>query len=105
MTEMREYDIGVELLVTLTNSSGTAFDVSTATTIQFKFRKPSGTEISRTGVLDSGGTDGKVRYVTIEDDLDEIGIWRYQVRIVLASGTDLTSEDAKFRVADAIGKP
>lgn len=104
MTEVREYDIGVELLVTLTDGTS-AMDVSTATTIQFRFAKPGGTEVTKTGTLKTDGSDGKVRYVSVEDDFDEQGIWRYQVRVILSGGQDLTSTVAKFKVTDAIGKP
>lgn len=104
-TVLREYDIGTEFLVTLKDASDAVINVSNATTIQFRFRKPAGTEVTRTGLLKTDGTDGKVYYVTAAGDLDEIGTWRYQVRIVLDSGEDWTSTATKFKVEDAIGKP
>lgn len=102
--EVREYDIGIELLVTLT-SNDVAFDVSTATSVKFRFRKPSGTEVSKTGSLKTDGTDGKVRYISVANDFDEIGTWRYQVYIELADGSKRTSEMSKFKVTDAISLP
>lgn len=104
MTEMREYDIGVELLTTVTSDS-VALDVSSASTIQFRFLKPDGVEVTKMGSFKTDGTDGKVKYVTADGDLDTQGIWRYQVRVILSGGQDLTSTVAKFKVTDAIGKP
>lgn len=102
--EVREYDVGIELLVTLT-SNNEVFDVSTATSILFRFRKPSGTEVSKTGILKTDGTDGKVRYVSVANDFNEIGTWRYQVYVELADGSKRTSEMSKFKVSDAISLP
>lgn len=100
--EIREQDIGVEILVTLKDEDGAAFDVSDAEAVLFRFRKPDGTEISRAGSLKTTGTDGKVRYVTASGDLDQLGSWRYQVRTEWEDGAVLTSEMSKFKVTDAI---
>ena len=100
--EIREQDVGVELLVTLKDEDGVAVDVSGATAIKFRFRKPDGTEISRSGSVKTTGSDGKVQYVTASGDLDQLGSWRYQVRTEYEDGAVLTSEMSKFKVTDAI---
>lgn len=104
MTEMREYDVGVEFLTTLVDVNAAAIDVSSASVVQFRFRKPSGTEATKTGALKTTGTDGKVTYTTVANDLDEVGVWQYQVRVVYDGG-ELTSAATRFRVEDAIGLP
>ena len=55
-------------------------DISTATTLDIKYRKPDGTEATWTGVLD--GTNF-VRYTTIAGDLDQTGGWQIQLVIAL----------------------
>lgn len=104
MDTVRELDIGVELLVTLKDPDGAVEDVSDASVIRFRFRKPDGTEISRTGSLKTDGTDGKVSYTSVENDFDQVGLWRYQV-YVEAGSTKRTSTQTSFRVQDAIGRP
>jgi hypothetical protein len=61
-------------------------DVSDATGITFYFVKPDGEVISRTGTFSDDGADGLVRYVTIANDLDDVGNWRVQVKITTATG-------------------
>lgn len=99
MYEMRKNDVGVELLVTLKDPQGDAVDVSAASAIVFKFLKPDSTVLSATGSLSGTGADGKVRYVTQSGDVDQSGIWRYQVWVTLSGGV-LHSDIGSFKVTD-----
>ena len=75
-----------------------AVDISSYTTRQFVFRKPDATEVTKTAVFDSDGTDGVLDY-TVEDGLiDATGYWG--VRAVLTkANAELTSDTVLFRVA------
>lgn len=84
--ELHIDDVGTVLIVTLEDDD-VAVDVSSASTIQFIFRKPSGTVVTKTGSLNTTGTDGKVKYTTEADFLDVHGTWKYQVKVVIGDGT------------------
>lgn len=80
-------DIGTVIQITITNCAGTAIDISNATDIDFIFKKPSGTSITRTGAFSTDGTDGVVEYTLIAGDMDEVGTWKIQVNITAPNGT------------------
>jgi hypothetical protein len=83
---IQKNSIGTELLTTVRDQNGTVVDVSTAT-LTFYIWKASGTVLTKTPTLKTDGTDGKVRYVTISGDLDEVGQYFAQVLVVIGSGS------------------
>jgi hypothetical protein len=92
-------DIGTIFQATLVDADdGSAIDVSLATTQEFIYKKPDDTKVTKTTVFASGGTDGVIRYVTVLDDLDLIGVWQLQAHIITPSG-EWHSETDEFRVA------
>lgn len=67
--------------------SGAGVDVTGATTIQIKFRKPSGTVLTKTAT----GTEGdasKIEYTFGAGELDEAGYWEAQPYLEGVSGWD-----------------
>ena len=93
-------DIGTVFRATIndcSNGTQTPLDVSSATTLELFFKKPSGTVVTQTAVLTTDGTDGQIEYVTISGDLDEVGNWMLQARVVMAGG-DWRSDIGQFRV-------
>ena len=84
--EIHQDDIGTAFTITVQDDT-TAVNISTATTRQIKFKKPSGTVLIKTGVFVTDGTDGKLRYTSVADDLDEAGKWYLQVYLVLTNWT------------------
>jgi hypothetical protein len=96
-------DIGTIIRATLqdtnANCVASALNVSSATTITFTFKKPDGSKITRNGGFTTDGSDGKVQYTTVEDDLDQDGEWRVQLYLVLSSGS-WRSEIGRFKVID-----
>ena len=84
--EIHKDDIDTKFLVTLKDGT-TAVDISTASTLEIIFEKSDGTVVAKTGTLNSDGTDGKMYYKTIADDLDMIGSWKIQGKVVIGSGT------------------
>lgn len=66
---------------------GSGLDVSGASVKQIKFRKPSGTVVTKTAT----GTDGessKIEYTFTADELDEVGYWEAQPYLEGISGWD-----------------
>lgn len=98
MTEKARYnDVGTAIEVTIQDVAGTVFDISGASTKTLYLRSPSGVVTTHTATFSTDGTDGKVQYVTVTGDIDEIGEWRAQVYLVTATGSWRTSQD-KFEV-------
>lgn len=89
-SQIHKDDVGTKLLVTVTDD-GVAVDISSASSLSVIIRKPDGESLTRTGVLDSSGTDGKMYYITVAGDLDEAGHYKIQGKVVLPSGTFYTS--------------
>lgn len=72
---------------TLDPAAQVVLDISSATTTELIFEKPSGATLTKTATFTTDGTDGQIEYATISGDLDEIGTWRIQAYIVLPSGS------------------
>jgi hypothetical protein len=66
-------------------------DLTTATELTYKFKKPSGAIVTKTALLAGAGTAGKIRYTFVAGDLDELGTWRIQGHVVLPTGSWSTS--------------
>lgn len=99
MHSIRINDVGVSIIVTIQDSDGAATDVSDATDITFHFVKPSGDPADKTGVFNTDGTDGKVKYVTQSGDIDQEGIWGLEV-VVEVGAQQFTSDATTFLVED-----
>ena len=95
-SEIHEGDIGTKLLVTVTDD-GSVVDISSASSLSIFIRKPNGTILTRTGVLETDGTDGKMYYITVSGDLDKAGNYTIQGQVVLPAGSYYTST-ATFKV-------
>jgi hypothetical protein len=76
-------DVGTAVQATVLDC-GQPLDVSAATVKQIRWKKPSGAYEVRTATFVTDGTDGRIRYVTIAGDLDELGAWEYQAYLELA---------------------
>ena len=77
--EVHQYDIGTVFRVTVKDGT-TVFPLDGATVLRLKFYKPSMAVVSKTATFPPGGdgTDGKMQYATLANDLDEVGTWRLQ---------------------------
>jgi hypothetical protein len=95
---LRLNNIGVLIKVTI-NDCGTdsAVDISTATTKQLIFTKPSGTKVTKSASFFTTGTDGILTYTTVSGDLDEIGTWQFQGYVVIGTN-EFTSTIDTFKV-------
>ena len=98
--ELHYNDIGTAFQVTIKDCvSGTAttLDISSASTTELILKSPSGVSKTKTATFATDGTDGVIEYVTVDGDLDEIGTWRLQAKIVIGSSTWRT-DVGTFRV-------
>lgn len=95
-SQIHEGDIGTKLLITVTDD-GQIVDISSATSLSIFIKKPDGTILTRVGVLETDGTDGKMYYITVSGDLDKAGSYKIQGQVVLLSGSYYTST-ATFKV-------
>lgn len=101
--EVHKDDIGTIFRATIKDGS-TAVDVSSATTLQFFFRKPDAslTVDTQTAVLTGDGTDGIIEYISTSGDLDTIGTWQLQAKIVLDVNNQFKTDWHKFEVHENI---
>ena len=53
-------------------------DISSTTLRQIIFKKPSLATVPHTAVFITDGTDGKMLYISVADDLDQAGDWELQ---------------------------
>ena len=91
-------DIGTELQIYLTDQDG-AVDISSATTMEFNFKKPNDSTITRTATHITDGTDGGMKYAFIAADLDLAGDWLVEA-FVITSGGQWTGDCSTFTVYD-----
>lgn len=86
--------VGDVLTIDLTDK----VDLATATAATIRYRKPSGTEGTWTGVI----VDDTIQYTTVAGDLDEPGVWYLQGEFVLPTFTGSSNVEA-IRVENVIG--
>lgn len=78
-------DIGTVFVFPITDG-GAVLDLSSATVMQVKFRKPktvtlAAETITKTASFVTNGTDGLLKYTTVSGDLDRKGTWSVQAYI------------------------
>ena len=89
-------DIGTIFEVTMKDCDAT-IDISTATLKEIIFKRPDVAASAYTAEFSTDGTDGKIKYVTVADDLDVEGTWKVQAKITMPTGT-WKSDVSSFRV-------
>ena len=87
--EIHQNDVGTQFLVTVKDGSS-AVNISSATTKQLIIKKPSGTKLTKAAAYSTDGTDGKIYYNTVADDLDEAGTYKLQGKVIISDGTFYT---------------
>lgn len=97
--EIHVGDTGTSFVVTLKDEDGVAVDLTSVDIIQveFVFKKPDQTTITKIASFVTDGIDGKAKYVTTSSDLDDVGRWSLQAYVKTVDGywhSDIT----KFKV-------
>jgi hypothetical protein len=101
---IRKGDVGAVFEVVVFDKDGVV-DLSSAPTKDFIFGKAQFGSFVRPGVLVTDGTDGKIKYSTAAGEIDQVGEWRLQVRIMFPDLSVLVSETATFFVEPTIDMP
>ena len=94
--EIHLNDIGTEFRITIIDCASAAIDISSATSLNMIFKKPSGTTVTQTATA-YDATNGILTYTTVDGDLTEIGTWKIQAQVVATNGT-WKSEFKSFKV-------
>jgi hypothetical protein len=82
--EIHKLDTGTALVIAVVDEEGDPVDVSSATKTVY-LKKPTGAVLEKAGVNDTTGTDGLMKYVTQSGDLDTLGSWEIQGKVVIGS--------------------
>lgn len=90
-------DIGTQFVLTIKDCGEDIIDISTVISIDIIFSKPDGTTLTKVGAFYTDGTDGKVKYVIQDDDLDMAGNWKIQAFVDFGS-TEFYSTIQSFKV-------
>jgi len=90
-------DIGTIFRLTITDTAGTAIDVSTASVKYINFQDPSGVRMQKTAAFYTDGTDGKIQYTSVSGDIDSVGTWQIQGYVETSLGKFWTEKDT-FKV-------
>lgn len=93
---IHEGDIGTKLLITI-KDDGSVVDISSASSLSIFIKRPDGTMLTRTGTLETDGTDGKLYYIVVAGDLNSAGLYKIQAQVNLSYGT-FYSCSATFKV-------
>ena len=99
MAKIIKGDSGTLIVLTVVDTNGTAYNISSATTKEMVFTSPVGRVLTRTALFYTDGSDGKIKYTSIKGDFDDVGSWLLQAHIV-TSTYDRKSEATNFTVAD-----
>ena len=97
--EIHKGDIGTKFTVTVYDGTSTVNDSGGTKTILFK--KPGGTTLTKTA-SDEDAANGAISYTTVSGDLDEIGTWRIQAKVVTSGGSTFNTDISTFKVYDNI---
>ena len=102
MAYIHKDDEGTQLRVQITESD-VAVDVSSAQSITFIIQKPDGTVITKAGSNVTDGTDGWVRYVTVDGDINQQGWYELEVHVQFLS-TEYYTDIERIRVGRIIAE-
>ena len=83
-------DIGTALIGTV-KDDGAVVDISSASSMQMIIKRPDQTTMTKTASNYTDGTDGKMKYVTVDGDIDQTGNWKIQGKVVIGSATYYSS--------------
>ena len=95
--EIHKNDIGTVFKVTIKDGSS-AVDISTSTTKQLIFKKPSGQKLEANASYYTDGSDGIITYTTVDGDLNEEGMWKIQGKIILSGGNTFNTDLTSFKI-------
>jgi hypothetical protein len=93
---------GLAIIARCLRSDGSPEDLSTATNLEMKMRRPDGITQTKQASVTSGGADGRMQFVTQTGDLPVTGKYEYQA-FYDKDGGPRRSVIGSFRVVDTLG--
>jgi len=99
--QIHEDDIGTKLLLTVNHCDVvpvSVVDISTATSLSIFIKKQDNTVLSRSGILNTTGLDGKMYYTTVAGDIDVAGTYKIQGRVTFPSTASYRTSIGTFQV-------
>lgn len=91
MTNIKKGEVGTTITATITDSAGTAINISTATSKKIYLVNRSGRLVSKDASFTTNGSDGKLYYTLVAGDIDIGGAWVREWKVIMPSGTWYTS--------------
>lgn len=91
-------DIGTCIELIIYDQNGAVKDISTASTKQIKFKRPSGSTFTKDAAFSDDGTDGRIYYTMTDGDLNLAGLWSCRAYLVLGEAWSGHSTPAEFLV-------
>ena len=96
--DLQEDFIGALIVVTVVDKNGVPINLAGATTKKFILRQPNKKVIEKDAEYFTDGSDGKLKYTTVEGDLKPDGVWRVQAYIVKSGVIDGRTKVGLFEV-------
>lgn len=82
----------IGLVMTLTiEEDGAVVNISSATAKTIKIRKPGGAVLTKNAAFTTNGSDGKLTYTTLADDIDKVGEYKVQAYVEMTGFTGHSS--------------
>lgn len=94
--------VGTVFRATIKDQDNVIVNVSGAVTKEIIFRSPTGILKAKDATFVSNGTDGKIQYKTVADDIDEIGTWEWNPHVLISAGNEWYSDPIEFVVKDKL---
>ena len=88
--EIHVNDVGTRLIITI-KESGSAVDISSATSLQIVIKSPDTTTSTKNASLYTDGTDGKITYILTSGDVSVSGRYKIQAIVQIDGGTYYSS--------------
>lgn len=93
--------LNLKLLFYFVKKDGSQLDISSATTLKCRIRKPDKiTVLEKTLTLESGGTNGEAYYMTQTGDIDQAGLYEAWGWVGFTAGLEGWSLPIRFRAVE-----
>jgi hypothetical protein len=84
---IQAFTSGLDMDFQILDTQSAIVDLTHATVMQYHFQKPDGTMLVVDATRLNSGTDGFLTYSTAPNDLDQPGLWKVQVKVVIGPET------------------
>jgi len=93
-------DVGTIFRAVITDQDGAIVDLTSGSG-EFIFRKPSGAKFNKLATFYGPPSSGTIQYMTVANDINEVGDWKYQAIAYIPAGTFHTNT-VKLKVGENI---